>query len=100
LLSSACVHRGDAYRHGGEEFIILLPNHTDEEVMQFAERLRLRIEKEEFSVGGGSVRITVSIGVAFFPKHGAKLVDLIEKANKAENQAKAKGKNKVLIHED
>jgi len=100
MLSRACLHRGDAYRHGGEEFLILLPNHTNEEVMQYAERLRRRIEEEEFSVGQSSVRITVSIGVSFSLKHGAVLLDLIEKANRAEHEAKAKGKNRVETYEE
>jgi len=100
MLYRACLHRGDAYRHGGEEFLILLPNHTDEEVIQFAERLRRRIGTEEFSVGESSVRITVSIGIAFFPKHGATITDLIEKANRAEHEAKAKGKNRIETYEE
>jgi diguanylate cyclase (GGDEF)-like protein len=100
MLSSACLYRGDAYRHGGEEFLILLPNHTAEEVMQFAEHLRQRIEAKDFSVGESSVRITVSIGIAFCPKHGVELQDLIEKANRAEHEAKAKGKNRIEAYEE
>lgn len=100
LLSSACLYRGDAYRHGGEEFLVLLPNHTAEEVTQFAERLRRRIEIEDFSVGESSVRITVSIGIALWPKHGDTLDDLIAKANRAEHNAKAKGKNRVEAYEE
>lgn len=84
---------------GERNFLILLPNHTAEEVMQFAERLRQRIEAQEFPVGEGSVRITVSIGIAFWPNHGAKLEDLIEKANRAEHEAKAKGKNRIETYE-
>lgn len=100
LLSSACLYRGDAYRHGGEEFLVLLPNQTAEEVMQFAERLRRRIETEEFSVGENSVRITVSIGIALWPKHGETLDELIEKANRAEHEAKAKGKNRIKAYDE
>ena len=100
LLSSVCLHRGDAYRHGGEEFLVLLPNHTPEEVTQFAERLRRRIETEDFSVGESSVRITVSIGIALWPKNGDTLDDLIAKANRAEHDAKAKGRNRVEAYEE
>jgi diguanylate cyclase (GGDEF)-like protein len=35
---------GYAYRHGGEEFVIALPQHTKPEAVVFAERLRLHIE--------------------------------------------------------
>lgn len=100
LLSSACLYRGDAYRHGGEEFLVLLPNHTTEEVKQFAERLRRLIEKEEFSVGESTVRITVSIGAALWPKHGETLDELIQKANRAEHEAKAKGKNRIEAYDE
>lgn len=100
LLSTACLHRGEAYRHGGEEFLVLLPNHSAEEVLQFAERLRGRIEAEEFSVGESSVRITVSIGIALWPKHGESLDALIAKANRAENKAKAEGKNRIEAYDE
>lgn len=97
LLRAICIHRGDAYRHGGEEFLVLLPNHTQEEIVQFAERLRRRVETHEFSVDGNPVRITVSIGVALWPKHGSALDDLIARANETEHAAKAGGKNRVEL---
>jgi diguanylate cyclase (GGDEF)-like protein len=100
LLSNACLYRGDAYRHGGEEFLVLLPNQTIEEVTKFAERLRLRIESQEFSVGDRSARITVSIGIALWPKHGVTLDELIKKANRAEHLAKDKGKNQIVVHDE
>lgn len=100
LLSSVCLYRGDAYRHGGEEFLVLLPNQTSEEVIQFAERLRCRIETTEFFVGESSVRITVSIGIALWPKHGETIDDLIAKANSAEHEAKAKGKNQIEAYDE
>lgn len=99
VLRDACIHRGQAYRHGGEEFLLLLPNHTPEEIGQFAERLRRRVEAHEFSVGESRVRITVSIGVALWPNHGRALNDLIVKANTAEHAAKEKGRNQVQFAE-
>jgi diguanylate cyclase (GGDEF)-like protein len=95
LLHAACIHRAEAYRHGGEEFLILLPNHTPEEVKHFAERLRKRVETHEFPVNGNPDHITVSIGIALSPKHGRTLEELIERANEAEHKAKDKGKNRV-----
>jgi diguanylate cyclase (GGDEF)-like protein len=67
VLRAACSHRGGAYRHGGEEFLVLLPNQTSEEVTHFAERLLRQIEVEEFSADGTSVRVTISIGIALWP---------------------------------
>ena len=99
ILRDSCIHRGEAYRHGGEEFLLLLPNQTAEEIEQFAERLRRRIEGNHFSVGDDSVQITVSIGVAFWPDDGASLEELIRKANSAEHSAKNQGKNRVQFAE-
>lgn len=98
LLRIACNYRGDVYRHGGEEFLLLLPNHTKKEVIQFAERLRGNIEVHRFAVDGASVKITASIGIAFSGRHGEVLQDLIAKANRAENLAKSKGKNRVEVY--
>ena len=97
-LSTICSHRGAAYRYGGEEFLILLPNQTDSEIASFAERLRLQIASTEFVVGDDREKITISIGVALFPKNGETLDDLIGKANKAEHLAKDNGKNRVVFH--
>lgn len=98
LLSATCRHRGEAYRHGGEEFLLLLPNYTVNEVSQFAERLRILIETKKFMVGDSPVQVTVSLGIAFCPKHGKTIDALIEKANKAEHVAKTKGRNRVEVY--
>ena len=100
LLSTICLYRGEAYRHGGEEFLVLLPNYTDDEIIQFAELVRGRIEAEKFSVGESAVRITGSIGIALWPKHGKTLDVLITKANKAEHKAKDKGKNRIEVYRE
>lgn len=98
LLGAICAHRGEAYRHGGDEFLVLLPNQTSDEVAQFAERLREQVAAERFSVGDSRVHITVSIGIALWPKDGDTLENLIAMANAAEHEAKAKGKNRIAIH--
>ncbi|MCZ6774147.1 MAG: GGDEF domain-containing protein, partial [Proteobacteria bacterium] len=40
LLKQLAANRGAAYRYGGEEFVVLLPNHNSEEIMAFAEKVR------------------------------------------------------------
>ena len=88
--------KGAAYRHGGEEFVVMLPNCTIDETAAFAEGLRARIDAQVFAVKEGEpVQLTVSVGVAAWPLHGGTLQDVIVAANKAENEAKAAGKNRV-----
>lgn len=98
LLGAYCAHRGEAYRHGGEEFLVLLPNQTPTEVTNFANRLCEQIAAAVFPVGNSHLHITVSIGIALWPKDGETLEVLIDKANSAEHEAKARGKNRIVIH--
>ena len=66
LLLSTCSARGHAYRQGGDEFILLLPNTELQEARQFAERLLLVLAQTPFSLDGHLTNITASIGVATF----------------------------------
>ena len=95
LLTDSCLHRGAAYRHGGEEFVILLPNQGIGEASSFAENLRGHVEVQEFQVGGQTISLTISAGVAVWPLHGEGIEQVIEEANRAERQAKEAGKNQV-----
>ena len=97
LLRDACAHRGECYRHGGEEFLLLLPNHTSDEVLAFAERLRIQVAASTYQVGGVPVQVTASVGLSMWPVHGSTLAELIAKANSAEHEAKANGKNRVVL---
>jgi diguanylate cyclase (GGDEF)-like protein len=97
LVRRICLHRATAYRHGGEELVVLLPNHALNEVIDFAERLRSAIEAHTFDADGQIVRLTTSNGVAAWPSHGNGLGEVLEAANRAEHAAKDQGKNRVCI---
>ncbi len=83
-------------RFGGEEFTIIL-SHTDLELAKImAERVRKEIAGIVFSLdGGGSITITISIGVAAFPQHGATVDALISAADQGLYAAKRNGRNQV-----
>jgi diguanylate cyclase (GGDEF)-like protein len=97
LLKSATAQRGNAYRWGGEEFVVILPNHTEPEAVAFAERLRRTVEGHSFPVGDIAVRITLSVGVALFPKDGSTFDEVLRAANAAEHAAKKAGRNCVVV---
>jgi two-component system cell cycle response regulator len=84
-------------RYGGEEFIIVLPETNEEGAIAFAERLRERIEAQEFGRGGrAGLRLTTSIGVATFPSPLVESTeDLFGRADAALYRAKADGRNRV-----
>lgn len=90
LFKCLVTGRGDAYHQGGDEFIIILPNVDASEAMQFAEKLRHVFENQKFVIDQQTVPITLSIGVALWPNHGASYVQVTQKANEAEHESKAK----------
>lgn len=79
-------------RSGGEEFIILLPETDLKAGSQIAERMRAAIEKARF-IDAGSV--TISVGVAAYPKHGADIHECLSAADGALYDAKAAGRNRI-----
>ncbi len=97
ILRKVSDHRGAAYRHGGEEFVIILPNHDLDETRAFAERVRATIEVHNFQIDQKVITITASVGVALWPLHGSGLEEVLAAANRAEHVAKERGRNRVEI---
>jgi two-component system, cell cycle response regulator len=87
-------------RYGGDEFVLVLPYADQEETIRVAERLRKAIEfrscEQEDSISYD--KLTVSMGIAFFPQGGTTPGELIRKADLALYQAKREGKNRYCIH--
>jgi two-component system, cell cycle response regulator len=83
-------------RYGDDEFMLILPETKLEGAVEVAERMRGVVEQYAFSnVPPGA--ITVSLGVASFPKAGAKVDDLVTAADRALDQAKQRGRNRVEV---
>ena len=80
--------RGEAYRHGGEEFLLIMPNMDGREAEAFAEKVRETFERQTFDVGGVNQTITVSVGVALWRNHGATYNKVLEATNRADLEAK------------
>ena len=88
--------RGEAYRHGGEEFLLIMPNMDRREAGAFAEKVREAFERQVFEVNGTNQPITVSVGVALSLDHGSTYGEVLQTANRAELEAK-KVRNAVRI---
>jgi len=88
-------------RYGDEEFLLVLPNTTEENAFLFAERFRRDIEKMEFIPAGEVERhpITISGGIATYPCLENTEEDsntMIRYAEHALYNAKKRGKNKII----
>ncbi len=85
-----------AGRMGGDEFILVLK--ADEgDFCSRLDEIRRRIS-EPVELGGTSLEVTCSIGVACFPRHGRSAGELLAAADAAMYEAKAKGRNSVCIY--
>jgi diguanylate cyclase (GGDEF)-like protein len=97
VRASDCVGR-----FGGEEFVLLLPDSSLDQIVGTAERIRQRVEKLTVAARNESGRLTieglsVSAGVAAFPLHGRDLDQLLAAADKALYEAKSNGRNQVRV---
>jgi len=95
-IIKACLRKMDtAYRYGGEEFTIILPETNAEEAVTVAERIRSGIENEKFTPAhGGEVTETISIGVTQY-RDEERVSALVERADKAMYLSKEKGRNRI-----
>jgi len=96
-LRSAIRQMDSAFRFGGEEFVVLLPETTSEEARVPAERFRQLIAGSRFLMPpeGQPVWVTISIGIAGY-RSGDTLDDLIRHADLAMYAAKSGGRNRVV----
>ncbi len=84
-------------RYGGEEFCVILPDCTKDKAKQMASDFRTKLESEKIVLRRQETSVTVSIGVASFPKDAQMKEELIFKADHALYRAKEQGRNRVCI---
>lgn len=98
VLEQSCDGEEVACRMGGEEFMIILPETAQDDVMTRAEHVRQAVEAISVRYGEKTLpRITISAGVSFFPTHGSMPQDLMRSADDALYDAKAKGRNQIQL---
>ena len=85
-------------RFGGEEFALVAPETEPHMAEVLAERLRQSIADARFPVGADAteISVTMSLGVACFPRDGATMSELIHAADVAVYAAKSAGRDRVV----
>lgn len=102
IITRTLRHIDYAFRYGGEEFIVILPDTRLAGALLVADRLRDLIERDtatalEDIAGHG---VTVSVGVACYPDSGADRDELFNKVDSLLYKAKELGKNNVYFVEE
>ncbi len=83
-------------RYGGEEFVVLLPETTNAESRNFAERILRRVATHDFGEAGHTVRVTISVGIASYPDERVSDGEsLLRLADRHMYRAKTDGRNRI-----
>lgn len=101
VLSS--LRNGDlACRYGGEEFCLYLKDTNSDEAFTIAERIRLEIEKLDFSDNPATkdMKITSSFGIADHNDNAMSLTEMIALADQALYYSKENGRNRVTLRKN
>lgn len=96
LLSKQLRDADTLARWGGDQFMILFPDTSDQEAAKIAERLRLKFSDLDIQVEGDQLAISASMGIASMEKC-IDLDDLISCAENGIYQAKHMGRNRVVV---
>jgi diguanylate cyclase (GGDEF)-like protein len=93
IIQNSLRETDRAFRYGGDEFAILLPQTTIEAAFKVAERIR----QQTFArIEIGSVPISVSLGLSSWPGDGVAPGDLVSAADAALYHAKRSGRNRTV----
>lgn len=102
LLSSRIRHnlrvQDTAFRYGGEEFVIILGDTTDEEAAKVAHRLNSVVKDSPFVIDSTlTINVTISLGTTcLLPNDDEQGLNLLHRADTFLLQAKSKGRNCVV----
>jgi diguanylate cyclase (GGDEF)-like protein len=94
VIQSSIRTVDSAYRYGGDEFVVLLPETDIVGAFVVAEKIRVGAEELELTLGADS-QASVSIGLVSHPEDGLSAEELMAAADRAMYQAKSLGKNQI-----
>jgi diguanylate cyclase (GGDEF)-like protein len=98
-----CIGSADqAARYGGEEYLAFVRGDR-EAAFEMAEKIRKTVEAHPFAASPidatQTMSITISVGVASFPDHGATALEIVQKADQSLYRAKLSGRNRTCIYD-
>ena len=92
LIRRSVREHDQAFRVGGEEFIVLLPGATQEAAMDVAQRLRVAVGQTDID---GVGKVSISGGIAFWTPGQCSAETALARADEALYAAKSQGRNRI-----
>ncbi len=86
-----------AFRYGGDEFVILLPQTSKEQSLVVAKRIRDVIRKDDFVIDDLALPIRASIGVATFPEDAKSAHEIIRQADEMMYSVKNASRDSIAV---
>jgi diguanylate cyclase (GGDEF)-like protein len=87
-----------AFRYGGDEFVVLLPQTCKENALMVVRRLRdLMVNRVFFTEEKMNIKVTASFGVASFPVDGRTRKELLRRADEAMYLVKNTSRNNIAL---
>lgn len=96
-ISKAVRSYDSVGRYGGEEFVVVLPDCSREQVDQGAERVRAAVDSGPIQVSGEQMFVTVSIGAAVTTHGAISDNEILTAADTALYRAKQIGRNRTVV---
>ena len=98
IMIDQCRRTDIVCRFGGEEFVILMPEASQDIAFERAENIRITYEKEVTKML--TSHTTISIGIAMWDQNLMDLEGLTKAADQAMYQAKHNGRNQVIVYKN
>lgn len=89
-----------AIRYGGEEFLVLLYNCEEDNIVKIADSIRTEFSKQKISAGGETFSKTLSVGCSRFPEDSHSIWKCIKFADMSLYEAKEGGRNQVVLFKE
>jgi diguanylate cyclase (GGDEF)-like protein len=84
-------------RYGGDEFVLVLRGADSRAAVAIAERIRATVARQAVMRNGNAVSsLSLSLGIAIFPRDGESREALVQAADQALYVAKRTGRNRVV----
>ncbi len=85
-------------RYGGEEFVVILRDISEESMIQIAEKIRILIRGTDILFDDKLINVTVSIGCSYY-REGLSQEEFLKEADANMYKAKETGRDKVVTNE-